>query len=545
MDSIKLESVIFPPTYVVLVLVLILLCFAAYSKLLSRPPFHPKAPPLTHGVFPVVGAIRFFTHRWDFFREAARASPTGNFSFFIGRKPVIGLTSEASRQIFFDNRHFGFAEGYSGLAEGFSVLFGPSAGASKAAKKLQHEIAAKAGDNEKERARLTQEAADKMDFSKFFNSRMVRVLRTDAMQRNLPKLIADVRARLSDLAAAIPNKGFKDEAVVDPFEDIFKIAFQLTIRSVGCGDIADDLKLMGKMMHWYHLVDSLTSPTAVMYPWIPTWGMFKRTVAGMRLFEIVKKIGDERLRTGKRGEDAMQIMIDQGDDMGHIVGFVVSGLLAGTINSGVNASWILVFLSLNPSWMSRVRTEVQTAIRKHARTTDCSATTIDKLASIPLDVWETELPAIEVCLRECIRLTATGATFRRNVSGQDIQIGEEVIPKDVYVAYSFNDTHQDPDIYPNPTQWDPDRYSEGRAEDKKRQYAYLGWGVGKHPCLGVRFAKLEQYLIVAFFTTMFDYVACDKEGNAITTPTPIDLNAFSARRPEPRVYLRYGLKKNG
>ncbi|KAF1972061.1 cytochrome P450 6A1 [Bimuria novae-zelandiae CBS 107.79] len=499
-----------PRPYLVLHIIFIFICFTTYNKLFSRPSLHPKAPPLTHGVYPIVGALKFFTHRWDFFREAARASPTGNFSFFVGRKPVIGLTAEASRQVFFDNRHFGFAEGYDGLAEGI---------------------------------RLTQKAADKMDFSKFFNSRMVRVLRTDAMQRNLPKLIGDVRARLGDLAVAIPNKGFETEAVVDPFDDIFKIAFQLTIRSVGCGDIADDLELMGKMIHWYHLVDSLTSPTAVIYPWIPTWGMFKRTVAVMRLFEIVKKIGDERLRTGKRGEDAMQIMIDQGDDMGHIVGFVVSGLLAGTINSGVNASWILIFLSLNPYWMTKVRDEVQAAIRTHATTTDPNATIVEKLASVPLEAWESDFPTIEVCLRECIRLTATGATFRRNTSGQDIQVGSEVVPKDAYVAYSFNDIHQNPSVYPNPTKWDPDRYSEGRAEDKKRQYAYLGWGVGKHPCLGIRFAKLEQYLIVALFTTVFDYVACDSKGNPITTPTPIDLNAFSARRPEPRVYLKYKLKE--
>ncbi|KAF7560199.1 hypothetical protein G7046_g3949 [Stylonectria norvegica] len=526
-------------SYLALPVFLVVVCFAIYVKLFSRQTLHPKAPPLAHGVYPVLGAVQFFSRRWDFFRNAARASPTANFSFFVGRKPVIGLTSEASRQVFFDNRFFGFAEGYGGLAEGFSVLFGPSAGASKAAKKLEQQLVA-ADSDEKSR----QDAEEKMDFSKFFNSRMVRVLRTDAMQRNLPKLVGDVRARLQDLIAAIPNKGFKDEAVVDPFENIFKIAFQLTIRSVGCGDIADDLDLMGKMMHWYHLVDSLTSPTAVMYPWIPTWAMIKRTIAGVRLFEIVKKIGDERLKTGKRGEDAMQIMIDQGDDMGHIVGFVVSGLLAGTINSGVNASWILIFLSLNPQWLTKVRAEVETAIASSATTTDPNATMIDKLASLPLEAWETKFPTIEVCLRECIRLTATGATFRRNTSGHDIQVGDEVVPKDAYVAYHFNHTHQNPDIYPDPTKWDPARYSKDRAEDKKRQYAYLGWGVGRHPCLGMRFAKLEQYLIVAFFTTMFDYTACDINGNPITTPTPIDLNAFSARRPEPRVYLKYKVKKD-
>ena len=313
MASLSLTTV--PNSYLVLGLVFFLVCVVTYVKLFSRPALPPGAPPLTHGVYPVLGAVKFFTRRWEFFRDASRDSSTGNFSFFVGRKLVIGLTSESSRQVFFDNRHFGFAEGYGGLAEGFSVLFGPSAEASKAAKKLDQQILA-AGNDEK----LREEAEEKMNFSKFFNSRMVRVLRTDAMQRNLPKLIGDVRARLQDLAAAVPGKGLQDEAVVDPFDDIFKIAFQLTIRSVGCGDIADDLELMGRMMHWYHLVDSLTSPTAVMYPWIPTWGMMKRTLAGMRLFDIVKKIGDERLRTGKRGEDAMQIMMDQGDDMGHIVG---------------------------------------------------------------------------------------------------------------------------------------------------------------------------------------------------------------------------------
>jgi cytochrome P450 len=132
--------------------------------------------------------------------------------------------------------------------------------------------------------------------------------------------------------------------------------------------------------------------------------------------------------------------------------------------------------------MTKVRAEVQAAIRTSATTTDPKATMIEKLASVPLAAWESEFPAIELCLRECIRLTATGATFRRNTSGHDIQVGDEVVPKDAYVAYSFNHTHQDPSIYPNPTKWDPARYSEERAEDKKREYAYLGWGVGRHPC---------------------------------------------------------------
>lgn len=45
----------------------------------------------------------------------------------------------------------------------------------------------------------------------------------------------------------------------------------------------------------------------------------------------------------------------------------------------------------------------------------------------------------------------------------------------------------DPNIYKNPTQWDPSRYLPGREEDKSEGgLGYLGWGAGRHPCLGMR-----------------------------------------------------------
>lgn len=276
----------------------------------SRPGLHPKSPPLTDGVYPVIGAFRFFTRRWDFFKHAAAASPTGNFSFYVGNKPVVGLTSDATRQVFFDNKHFGFAEGYGGLAEGFSVLFGPSSSSSESSKD---------GDGKPK--------PPPMDFSKYFNSRMIRVLRTDVLQRNLPTLIADTQARLGELVAlAEDNKSGNGAGagITDPFESIYKAVFQLTMRTVGCNDLAEDMPLMSKMLHWYVTVEKTTSPVAVMYPWIPTYAMIKRTVAGMRLFTTIKKIGDERLRTGSRSEDAMQILIDQGDEMGNIVGVSVN-----------------------------------------------------------------------------------------------------------------------------------------------------------------------------------------------------------------------------
>ena len=72
----------------------------------------PKAPRLAPGRYPVVGALRFFTARWDFFQHAQQLTPSGNFGFFIGKHPVVGLTGEKGRQVFFESKGLGFGEGY-------------------------------------------------------------------------------------------------------------------------------------------------------------------------------------------------------------------------------------------------------------------------------------------------------------------------------------------------------------------------------------------------------------------------------------------------
>ncbi len=74
--------------------------------------FSSKAPkPVSEG-YPILGALRFFTARWDFFRHARAQASSGNFSFRIGNHLVVGLTGDKGRQVFFENRDLGFQEGY-------------------------------------------------------------------------------------------------------------------------------------------------------------------------------------------------------------------------------------------------------------------------------------------------------------------------------------------------------------------------------------------------------------------------------------------------
>ena len=75
-------------------------------------------------------------------------------------------------------------------------------------------------------------------------------------------------------------------------------------------------------------------------------------------------------------------------------------------------------------------------------------------------------------------------------------------------------------------------------------YGYVGWGVARHPCLGMRFAKMENNIIVAFFMAYFENLSIEtKEGKRTEALPAQDRNASSAHKPKERVFLKYDLRR--
>ncbi len=221
---------------------------------------------------------------------------------------------------------------------------------------------------------------------------------------------------------------------------------------------------------------------------------------------------------------------------------MLGALFAGQLNSGINAAWMFVCLACNPEWYRRVQDEVDSAVCRHRTSPEQSASSV--LASLAVDHWESEFPMIDLCLRECIRFQLVGTAFRQNITKNDVPVGKtgEVIPKGAFAVYYVYDVHMNPDVYPDPQRWDPGRYLPDRAEDKSVPLGYVGWGTGRHPCLGMRFAKLEMGIIAACFVAMFDYELLDIHGDKLTSSPVTDRNEISASGPKEPVRLRYALR---
>ena len=152
-----------------------------------------------------------------------------------------------------------------------------------------------------------------------------------------------------------------------------------------------------------------------------------------------------------------------------------------------------------------------------------------RLSTIPLSAWEDELPSLDLIIRETLRISGSVTAFRRNIE-KDIQIGEATIKQGDFVAYSMADVNLNPDIYTNPMIFDPDRYGPGREEDRKEIYGYLSWGagmypattslaslmcyvLGRHPCAGMKMAKLEIKSVLAMILLGYEYELVDDNGN--------------------------------
>ena len=157
-------------------------------------------------------------------------------------------------------------------------------------------------------------------------------------------------------------------------------------------------------------------------------------------------------------------------------------------------------------------------IARHLGDSVSFATVYDKLSTIPLEAWETEMPVFEACVRETQRIALTGIAMRRNLR-DDVPVGDKLIKGGDFLVYLPNDIHMNPEYYPNPHKYDPGRWLRPDPVPNIT-YPFLGWGAGRHPCPGIKVAKYEMKLIVAVLLLRYEFELVDERGN-FPNPLPI------------------------
>lgn len=69
--------------------------------------------------------------------------------------------------------------------------------------------------------------------------------------------------------------------------------------------------------------------------------------------------------------------------------------------------------------------------------------------------------------------------------------------------------HYDPQIYPEPFKFDPDRFNDTN-KSKRDRTAFLPFGIGPRNCVGMRFALVEIKFALSTILSRFYFEKCHK-----------------------------------
>ncbi|CAK9224032.1 unnamed protein product [Sphagnum troendelagicum] len=177
-------------------------------------------------------------------------------------------------------------------------------------------------------------------------------------------------------------------------------------------------------------------------------------------------------------------------------------LFAGVETTSSTISMALKYLSLNPHCLQEVvKEQMEISKTKDGAPLNWEDTRKMKYTWCVLQESLRLQPALEQAFRICIK---------------DVEYGGFTIPKGWKVFWSAHRTHMSPQIFPNPTKFDPSRF-EGSGPPP---FSFLGFGGGPRMCLGNEFAHITMVIFFHYMLLNYKWCMVDPNEKIYVMPRP-------------------------
>jgi cytochrome P450 len=160
---------------------------------------------------------------------------------------------------------------------------------------------------------------------------------------------------------------------------------------------------------------------------------------------------------------------------------------AGHDTTAASIFYTLYMLAINPDIVKKVEEELDGIFHN----TDRTATMEDL----------TNMKYLECCIKETLRLFPSVPYITRE-HAEDIVVRGHVIPANTEILLFIYGQHRNPDDFPEPYRFDPDRWTDSNSF-KRHPYAYVPFSAGSRNCLGQKFAGMEQKVVVSTILRSF------------------------------------------
>jgi len=156
--------------------------------------------------------------------------------------------------------------------------------------------------------------------------------------------------------------------------------------------------------------------------------------------------------------------------------------------------WCLFLIGCDPEVQQRVHDELD-LIFSDDPTRDVTMTDL------------ADMHYLECCIKEALRLYPSVPTFGRKLT-EDVQLGKYRVPAGTTALIVLYQLHRNPDTFPAPETFDPDRF-DGR-DTSRHPFAYIPFSAGPRNCIGQKFAVLEEKTVLSTILRKYRVESVDR-----------------------------------
>jgi cytochrome P450 len=209
---------------------------------------------------------------------------------------------------------------------------------------------------------------------------------------------------------------------------------------------------------------------------------FKR--ARTRLDTVVYRMIEDHRAAGVDSGDLLSMLLASRDEEDDHSGMtdeqlrdeVLTIFLAGYETVANALSWTWLLLGQNPDAEAKLHAEIDAVLGGRLPT----------LEDLP------QLRYAEMVLAESMRLYPPAWAMGRQATC-DVEIGPYKLPAGTYILFSQYIIQRNADFFPDPLQFEPERFTAERKAGRPR-FAYFPFGGGNRQCIGESFAWMEAIL---------------------------------------------------
>ncbi|GBM53400.1 Cytochrome P450 3A24 [Araneus ventricosus] len=345
----------------------------------------------------------------------------------------------------------------------------------------------------------------------------VRTLITPTFTSGKIKLMSNIVSRKVDITVEVVAKKARDKEMFD----IYKLVQGLTLDVIAdcalamkthCQENPQDMFLIS-VRDYFRYAHNPAVDYAIMFPSVVSIMSFiNRFMTAGQMTDLIvdsvnKAISVRRKNPETKSMDLLQLMLDREDDEvstgltdEEIIANAWVFLLAGYETTATALAFTFYLLIKHPEIQERLYREIEKA-------EDDSYSTVQSLQYL------------DQIFTESLRLYPPVTGFISRVCSEDYQVGSITIPKGAVVQAPVWDIHHDPELWPEPWKFDPDRFAP-ENKTSLNSMAYMPFGIGRRNCIGARFAQAEAKLALFRLVKKFRFEPCEKTDDPLPLICP-------------------------